>query len=235
MKRLSLCVLLMLAGPVFADPPALDIPATVKAPSSGYLTLKPKTDAVSIVYVAPGLDPFPSEFLSDKLVLIVPVRGLAPGSYACTAVAASKAGEQRRVDFVVVVGNGHPPPPGPVPPGPVPPIGTFNRVLIVYETSTPLPEPQQGIIFGKAVRDALRAKTKTDADNPGGAFRIYDKDVDLSGEQKAWQDLMARPRTSNPWLVFANDAGVVYEGPLPKDATEMLALMAKYGPKGGPK
>lgn len=113
MKNLALFALLLLvpAAPLWAAPPEISIDPVVVAPSTGYLIVKPKTDAASIVYVSPHLDPFPSEFLSDKTVFIVPVRGLNSGDYNCWAVAASKTGEQRLVAFVVRVGKSPPVPP----------------------------------------------------------------------------------------------------------------------------
>lgn len=104
-----------------AAPPTLEIPAEVPAVGE-YATVRPTTNAVSVLYVAQsGVSAFPSEFLSDKRVFILPVRGLAVGRYRFTAVAASVTGDQIATEFVVVVGTPPPVPPGPGPgPGPAP-------------------------------------------------------------------------------------------------------------------
>lgn len=145
---------------------------------------------------------------------------------------------------VVVIGAG--PDPGPTPPvPPVPPVPPEPKpdaplafqgfaVLIVYESkaSTELPAGQQDVIFGKKVRDYLKANCLKDQGNPNGAYRIYDKDIATDGESKAWQDGMKRARAEVPWIVISNGK-TGYEGPLPKNADEALALFAKYAVKGG--
>lgn len=92
----------------FAAPPKLEFPAELK-PTGDYVTHKPKTDAVSIVYIGlSGVDAFPSEFLKDGRDFILPTRGIANGVYKFSAVAASTTGEQIRQDFTVVIGNAKP-------------------------------------------------------------------------------------------------------------------------------
>lgn len=226
---------LVVAAAAWADPPKLDIPAEVKAPAAGYLTLKPKSDAASVVYVAPNLDPFPAEFLADKTVLLVPVRGLAAGSYPCWAVAASKTGEQAVVQFTVVVGTPTPGPgPGPGPtPGPDPfsakagadpfcPTGQCGvgaaglKVLIVEDAAArpKLSVGQNDTLFGSAVRTHLFA-------NATGGWGLWSKDDDVSRAPVPFQHAFAYAKahaTAYPYIVASN--GVRWTaGPIPAGIT----------------
>jgi hypothetical protein len=128
------------------------------------------------------------------------------------------------VPVVPVVPN--PPPVPPLPPSPMPAAGF--RVLIVYDSSVALPSAQQAIITGKVMRDYLTSKTVPTPDGEKRGFYIVDKSIDFAGESKIWQDAMARPRTSCPWVVISN--GVTgFEGPLPADVSAMMTLLQKYG------
>jgi hypothetical protein len=118
-KKIAAFVLLFMAQACTAAPPTLEIPAEVK-PSNGYVTLRPKTDAKAVTYVAlDAIFPFPSDLLADKRMFVLPVQGLTPGRYRFVAVG-SLNDEHASVEFTVVVGTG-PVPPAPVPPAPVPP------------------------------------------------------------------------------------------------------------------
>jgi hypothetical protein len=129
------------------------------------------------------------------------------------------------------------PTPGPTPPGPPPgpapgPVANL-RVLVVYDTATvtKLPAGQQSVLYAKAVRDALDAATPAGADGKTHAWRMWDAGTDASGEGGDWAALLKRPHTALPWVIFAGDAGVAYEGPLPATVPDMLALIQKYAPK----
>lgn len=122
------------------------------------------------------------------------------------------------------------PGPGPNPPGDIPFAGAPGlRVLIVVETAdqAKYPPALQNVLFGKAVRDYLRAKCPADT---GGFYgwAIWDKDTDTGAAPKAWQDAFKRPRQSLPWLVVSNGKQF-YEGPVPGTADEALTLLKKYG------
>ncbi len=123
------------------------------------------------------------------------------------------------------------PPDPPVPPSPPAPIPVEGlRVLMVYETgdaSKTLSLGQRGILFGKSVREALAAKCVKGPDGVTPEFRIYDKDVDASGDSRLWRDAVARTKDKTlPWLIISNGK-TGYEGPMPKDAGEFLALVEK--------
>ena len=125
-----------------------------------------------------------------------------------------------------------PNPPDPTPPGPTPgpapiPVDGF-RVLMVYETAevSKLPKEQQSVLYSKKVRDYMDSKCVAN----GGTkeWRIWDKDIDTSGESKLWQDAMKRTRQSIPWLIVS-DGKTGYEGPLPPNVEATLELLKKYG------
>jgi hypothetical protein len=234
MRKAAALLLLAVVG-ASLNAAEVKVPAEVKvAPGRlARIVVETKGKAVEYVNVYPGADIF-REYAPDQFVF----RFLAdaPGKYRL-GFYAPDAAPSPAAYCDVVVGDPPPPvPPGPTPPGPNPPPqpgGTFNRALIVYESSeeSKMPRAQDAILYDASVRAALKARTLTDKDNPGGAFRIWDQGVDATADGKAWVDLMAKPRASLPWIILANDAGVVFEGPLPADVPATLALLAKYGPK----
>lgn len=173
MKGLSLLSVLVFASAITAAPPKIEIPAD-NVPVGGYVRIAPKTDAVSVVYVAlDGAHPFPSEELKDAKRFLLPVAGLNPGKYRYTAVAASKTGEQAVTEFTVTIPGkvepGPDPQPGPQPqpgpkPNPVPPGKRF--VVIIEETEQAV--PARGIMMSDA---ALAARMK----EKGHQWRIADQ------------------------------------------------------------
>lgn len=125
---------------------------------------------------------------------------------------------------VMVEGPGPiPPDPGPDPPiPPTPPVPVELRVLVVHETGdlNKMPAAQRAILTSVPVRDFLTAKCAKDGTQP--AFRFYD---DNAAPTVPWlKDAMAKPRKSLPWIVIVG----VYEGPLPANVEEMLALLKRY-------
>lgn len=122
-----------------------------------------------------------------------------------------------------------PPNPPVPPPGPAPiPLDGF-RVLILYEEGekAKYPESQLGIMYGKTVRDYLNTHCVKGSDGTPER-RIYDKDVDASGDGKHWTEAMKRSRTTLPWVIISTGKSG-YEGPLPKSVPEMMELLKKYG------
>jgi hypothetical protein len=109
---LSVALLACCAALAAAAPPSLEFP-DVNRPENGYVVVQPKTDAVSVVYVAlDGVYPIPSALLSDKRTFALPANGLADGEYKFMAVAAGKVGEQTSKLLTVTIGRGgtRPPP-----------------------------------------------------------------------------------------------------------------------------
>lgn len=139
----------------------------------------------------------------------------------------------------VTLGNPDPTPPGPIPgplppvptpPGPTPPTPDVTvpipypgfRVLIVYESKFGVPP----VAIDSGVRNYLNAKCVKE----GGTaeFRIWDKDTVTSYAPKLWQDAMARPRQTVPWIIISNGTSG-HEGPLPTTVESTMALLKKYG------
>lgn len=142
--------------------------------------------------------------------------------------------------FQFIVGEPRPPPPPDIDPD-VDPIlpGKGFRVLIVRETKDLAGlTPQQIAIFSATeVRQYLNQKTVLEGNQR--AYRIWDKDTDISRENEDWKTVMngvlngdpARKiskATSFPWLVITNGKEG-YEGPLPKDVPEMMAKLKQFG------
>lgn len=120
-----------------------------------------------------------------------------------------------------------PDPPTPVPPNPAPiPVAGF-RVLIFYESAelAKMPPKQALILTGKETRDYLNAKCVQEGNMRG--YWIIDKDADLSGLAKHWQEAGKRKRDAVPWMILSNGK-TGWEGPLPTTVEEFLTLCKKY-------
>jgi hypothetical protein len=181
-----------------------------------------------------------------------------PGEYGFLVVATGTTADGKDLDVdiatVLVILDAFPPsplPPTPTPPIPIPPAPTPTptptptpptptpspapidgkglHVLMLYETGelSKLPPNQKNAMYSKAVRDYLRAKCPVDDDGQT-TYRMWDKDVDASGDKKKWQDAKARPHTTLPWVIISSEKGG-YEGPIPGTPEEFLALLKKYG------
>lgn len=167
---LPAAVFLACAATAAAAPPTLDFPAENR-PEAGYVIVQPKTDAVSITYVAlDGVYPIPAALLSDKRTFALPVGGLADGQYKFMAVAAGKGGEQSSKLLVVTIGKGdvipppkkkEPDPKEPAPKDPVTPATKFYFLIVrpdgaaspAFTKAMALPEWGQLRAAGHAVKD----------------------------------------------------------------------------------
>ncbi len=111
---------------------------------------------------------------------------------------------------------------GGVVPSPAPIPADKLTVLIVYEASDKgkLTQAQSNILTSTILTEYLQAK--------GAMYRIIDQNDPPAGLPPPLQVALARPRTSLPWIVIANQ-GKGAEGPLPADVTATLALLKKYG------
>lgn len=171
---------------------------------------------------------------------VVTVEGLVSGrvELLIVPVGATKASDVIRRTIDVDTGTAPIPPPQPKPepkvdpkpvdPAPIPVAGL--RVLIVYE-SADLPKmlpTQSAIIFGAKTRAELNAACVVGDDGKTREWRMWDKDVDTSGESALWQTAFKRPRQGTPWVLISNGkAG--FEGPLPANVDDFLTLLKKYG------
>lgn len=103
----------------------------------------------------------------------------------------------------IVVGSPEPIPvdpkpvdPKPVDPKPAPIPDAGFRVLLIYESNDldKMPVSQTLVLSGQSIRQYLNSKCIMGPDGRTRDWRIWDKDVDLSGEAKLWQTAMARER-----------------------------------------
>lgn len=153
----------------------------------------------------------------------------------------------------VVIGSPDikPIPPPPIPPDikPIPPptpsvapiAAEGVHVLIIEESEerVKLPLPQYSMLFDAEFRAWLSAKTTPMPDGSQG-WRIYDKDDEV---KKVWDDALRRPRVYTqtekdgtttkienhlPWIIVSNSRKGGYEGPLPANKTEAMAIISKY-------
>lgn len=178
-----------------------------------------------------------------------------PGEYSVSLVVitVNDKGETSADEVSTTVTISAPIPPTPVPPGPQPPVppgpgpqppvppqpppspapipANGLHVLIVYESAqaTEMPAAQQAILYSARVRDHLNTVCVPGPDGRTKQWRIYDKDIDVSAENKVWQDAMNRERKSVPWVVISNHPKGGYEGPLPANVNEFFDLLKKYG------
>jgi hypothetical protein len=113
-----------------------------------------------------------------------------------------------------------PTPPGPTPPGPVPPSpapipAPGFRVLMVYETGdqTNYTIGEINTLYSKEVRDYLNAKCVVEGQTKG--YRIYDKDVVLTGEGDVWKNAVARAKQKMAEWKPVTRREVVYDGLTP--------------------
>jgi hypothetical protein len=237
MKRLAVFFLLLLASPCPADPPKLDLPAEVKGDPEAWLVVSPATTAKAVTYI--GLDKltaFPSAEQKDpKKLIVYPAKA---GRYRFVAVGTLND-EQAVRAFVVVVGDAPPDPgPGPDPsPGPTPAASPFKvdglHVLILEESKdrTKLGAGHRGIMFGQDFRTWLDSVTPLDPDGKTHAWRIYDKDVAVTGETPAWAEVMKRQAPAQlPWLT-AHNGKAGYDGPLPDSAEKAKEIIRKLAGK----
>lgn len=130
----------------------------------------------------------------------------------------------------VVVGEKKPDDPKPPnPDDPKPPMpGQGFRVLIVLESRdlSTLPSSQVAALTAREVREYLNAKCIKEGNQP--AWRMWDKDTDISREDEHWKEAMKRKRDSLPWLLVS-DGQKGYEGPMPKTTAELLAKLKEIG------
>lgn len=120
-----------------------------------------------------------------------------------------------------------PPTPDPVNPAPIPEPGL--RVLIVYDfgTASSLPPAQDAILRSQKLWDYARENCVKGPDGKTPEMRIYHSQVNTANETELWKKAWARPRKSLPWILVSNGK-TGYEGPLPADTDQTIALIRKY-------
>ncbi len=174
----SLAILFLLPALAWADPPSIQIDKEI-APNGQYVRMLPKTDAASVAYVGiDGLDPIPSDVLKDGRLFLLDTRGLAIGRYRFAAVAASKTGEQARVDFVVVIGTGPLPPNPPQPPNPPnPPTDPFTKSLQAAYDADAAPDKATSLAKLQAAFKKLAIDAGKRPDSTNAVFAVWAKSI----------------------------------------------------------
>ncbi len=222
----------------------LELPSEVKGEVGSYIKIPAKTEGKEVRWVGldTGLQVFPVELLKDSKTAIV--SATKPGRYRVLAYTAGKEGELSDPAICIVIIGDAPPDPGPSPKPPIPPdppkppspiAEPGFRVLIVYETGelSKLTEQQRNVIYSQGVRTYLDSKCIAGPDGKTKEWRIYDKDIAMSGESKIWQGAMERVKKDSkfktPWILISTGT-TGYEGPLPEDANSTIELLKKYAP-----
>jgi len=127
--------------------------------------------------------------------------------------------------------------PDPVPPKPPEPatkpiaIEGISVLMVVNKDATGVigTQGQKSFVTSADIRVYLDSKCSKDpASQEWKAYRQLQATTDMSGDAKAWQDAMKRPRnTTAPWMIISNPKGS-YEGPIPATYDEAFALLKKY-------
>lgn len=182
-----------------------------------------------------GNGKFKLETFKEKNVAIVMKRAGADGLVELIYSPAGAKDDSTDIARMVQLGTAPQPPPKPVDPvdpkteAPIPEPGF--RVLITFETGTVLTASQQSILYGKTVREYLDSHCVVDPDGKTRGYRIWDKDTVADGDFPVWKTAFNRPRKSIPWVLISNGK-TGFEGPLPANPTDMLALLKKYNTEG---
>ncbi len=117
------------------------------------------------------------------------------------------------------------------PPSPAPIPGDGLRVLMVYSKDDlgKIPYQQELALYDQSIIKYLNAKCPKGPDGQTPERRLWEAGVTgLENESKLWQDAFKRPRTSSPWIIVSNGK-TGFEGPLPANVADTLALLKKYG------
>ena len=214
----------------------LRVPAEIRGGVAEFVTVLAETTGKTVKFfpVDPGLSVFPAGLLANPKATVV--SSSQPGVYRLLVYTA--IGETPTDPQVcrVIIGNPIPTPtpqpqpevePAPKPtPAPIPLDGL--RVLMVYDSEqlAKLPPAQHAVFFSQELRGYLNSKCAL-SDKGQREWRVWTSSTDASGEAEHWQQAMARPRKSLPWLIISNGkAG--YEGPLPGTVADTLKLLQSF-------
>jgi hypothetical protein len=237
-RTACLALLMTLTAPAWATtPPSLTVPASVTADIDEYAIVRPKTDAVAVMYLpmSKGVRVQPPELLPPNSTVGV-FSSRTPGTYKVRVVAASKDGGLATATFTVTFLGEQPTPPPPIPPvppvppdpgpGPTPPpVPPAKAWLVVIEETAEAKSNRGAYYSDPGLLGYLKGK--------GWKARIADKDAkDPAGNPP--RDLAPYLRLaagqSLPRAFVVDQAGTVrYAGALPATPAEMLAILRRIG------
>ncbi len=253
MGRIVFLVLAGWASTALAQ--TVTMPQTVEAVRGRMFSIQVAYDGDDFRYVTASaeLDVFREYTLDPKEVQL---RGVAyaDGMFRIIAVS-TKVGEDGKAKLgpfqtcLVKVGSGVPvppvvvvPPDPTVPPVVVPPQPLAGmRVLMAYESDTPVPKTVYDSMWDPELEAYLRAKCLKGPDGVTPEFRRFDEDDPLTHMSPAWKALRAAlpaalPRYPEPnpngyqvpHLAIGDPSGaVVHSGPI--EPSKLLETLKKYG------
>lgn len=237
MKRLSLVLGLCLALSSIGWAQSVKLPDKVTGQPGQFIQIPAATDCAVVKWftVDKGLNVFPVQLLKDTKTAVVsgPV-----GTYRLYAYAAKGDVASDPVLCTIIIGTPDPTPPspGPTPPTPGPAakligIEGISVLMVANKDANGVigTKDQKSFMTSATVRTYLDSKCSKDpASQEWKAYRQLQATTDMSGDAKAWQDAMARPRsTTAPWIIISNPKGS-YEGPIPETYDAAFALLKKY-------
>lgn len=242
MYREKLATIALLACCVLAGaaPPATRSARTVPLTIEGDTVTVVKSLPFRIV-AAPGADFYLWAYPQSWRVVedpagVITVQEAPEGVGAVVRVSSIKVDfEAKKIvkdagEIIVNIGA-QPGPNPPVPPvPPVPPPGQGDHVLFVYESAdaSKLTPAQMQVIYGGEIRGWLNGKLPLEKNGKTHAWRIFDKDINVTGDEEVWKSLLAGKKDV-PGIVIGDSAGkVVYAGPLPAGVNEAKTLLGKY-------
>lgn len=124
------------------------------------------------------------------------------------------------------------PSPSPAPsPAPIPAKGLHVLMVVDSSATSKLPAAQQLALTSGDVREYLNQHCPLGPDGHTPEWRLWDKTTDAANESPLWQAALKRTEGKPmPWIIVSNpDKGGGYEGQLPANAADLLALLKKYG------
>lgn len=219
MKLLPLPLALWLTANAFAAPPTAPAKKTVAVGDLDRITIK-QSEGKAIGWRSGTSEKnlFVDELKAKEGESRLLIQGKAKGTYYIVLWS------QGEIDSAVVeieVGGGDDIKPD-VKPDPVtPPTPDEFRVLIVFESEdlAKYPASQVTAMMSQEVRGYLTDKAKT--------WGMFDKDTDVKTMPKFYQDAMSKAKGKKlPYVVIGDKT---YEGELPANTADTLALFKKYG------
>lgn len=175
----------------------------------------------------------------EKGTVFVTARA-TPGQFIVQSDVIEWSAKQRtKTTWIVTVGEKPVEPIDPVDPKPIDPVKPVApipapglRVMLIFESTklSSMPKEQREILFDSEVRDWLNQNCIVGPTNVL-EWRIVDPDVPMAQNSALWQNALARPRESLPWVIISDGTkNRGFEGPLPANKTAMLELLEKFKP-----